>query len=102
MTQTPRHMTHTPEQELWADMQADAKANKPNANVAFNNTALTVAGVLCIGMTHDKTNGRYCCSYTQLNCQRLYASRRWDLKGRSLDGLEDLDLDTVQQGVRTI
>lgn len=80
-----------------------ANANRPNAHAVFNNTALTLAGELCIGMTHSKTGRYYACTYTGIPSERNFGdSRRWDLQGRSLDGLSDLDLTTIQTGIRTI
>lgn len=82
---------------------ADARANKPNAHGVFNSSALTLAGELCIGMTHSKTNGYYACTYTGIPNERDFSdSRRWTLQGHSMDGLSDLDLSTVQMGIRTI
>ncbi len=83
--------------------RAAASANKSNAHSYFNNMALTVAGELCIGMTHCKTNGYYACTYTGIADERDFSdSRRWTLQGHSMDGLSDLDLSTVQTGIRTI
>lgn len=83
--------------------QAAAHANRPNAHAYFNNVALTFAGELCVGMTHSKTNNCFSCTYTGKASERDFGdSRRWDLQGRSMDGLSDLRLDTVQVGVRKI
>lgn len=82
---------------------AAARANKPNAHGVFNNSALTLAGELCIGMTYSKTGRYYACTYTGIPSERNFSdSRRWTLQGHSMDGLSDLDLSTVQTGIRTI
>lgn len=82
--------------------QAAANANKPNAHAYFNNVALTFAGELCVGMTHSKTNNRFSCTYTGKASERDFGdSRQWDLQGFSMDGLSDLDLSTIQSGIRT-
>lgn len=83
--------------------QAAANANRPNAHGCFNSSALTITGELCIGMTYSKTNNYYACTYTGSVAERDFSdSRRWDVQGRSLDGLSDLDLSTVKAGIRTI
>lgn len=80
----------------------NAAANKHNGYVYFNSVALTVTGELCVGMTHSKTNGYYSCTYTGKASERNFSdSRRWNLQGRSLDGLSNLDMTTLQAGIRT-
>lgn len=80
----------------------NAANNKHNGHVYFNNVALTVSGDLCVGMTHSKTNHCYSCTYTGCASERDFSdSRRWDLQGHSVDGLSDLDLSTIQVGIRT-
>lgn len=80
----------------------NADDNKHNGHAYFNNIALTVAGELCVGMTHSKTNFYYSCTYTGKASERNFGdSRRWNLQGRSLDGLSDLDMTTLQAGIRT-
>lgn len=94
---------HTIDQTQWLKMRDDAKAGKPNAAIRFNNSALTVDGQLCIGMTHNIKLKRYSCTYLQTGGIRDFGgARSWDLEGGSLDELSDLNLKTVQDGVRTI
>lgn len=80
-----------------------ASKHKTNAQLSFNNMALTLAGELCVGMTHSKTNSYYSCTYTGIPSERRFDDcRKWNLKGDSLDGLSDLDMTTIQTGIRTI
>lgn len=95
--------SRTIEQKEWLKMRDDAKANKLNSIASFNNMALTVDGYLCIGMTHNKTWSKYSCTYTQIDGVRDFGGAYdWDLYGNSLDGFSDLDLSTIQVGVRVI
>ena len=87
----------------YARRKEAAHANKPNAAIYFNNIALTEAGEFCVGMTLDTQHNHYSCTYMGVPEERDFNdSRRWDLHGRSFDGLSDLRLDTVQVGVRRI
>lgn len=87
----------------YARRHAAANANRPNAHGVFNSSALTLAGELCIGMTHNTQHNHYSCTYTEVDGVRDFGGcRQWDLQGRSMDGLSDLDLSTVQTGIRTI
>lgn len=94
----------TIDEEHFEKTRIDAANNKNNAQMSFNNMALTVDGVLCIGMTHDKGNRHYSCTYTESGGVRNFAgSHRWDLQGNSLDNeVGQLDLGTIQQGIRVI
>lgn len=93
----------TKERVYYDQLKADAKAGKPNKHLLLNNLALTMAGDLCIGMTHNKTWSYYSCTYTQAGGVRDFAgSRSWSLSGVSNDGFSDLDLSTVSLGVRII
>ena len=95
--------SHTRDQTQWLKMRDDARAGKNNAPMLFNSMALTVDGYLCIGMKHNKTWRRYSCTYTQIDGVRDFGGAYdWDLQGNSLDGFSDLDLSTVQVGVRVI
>lgn len=83
-------------------LKKNAAANKRNGHTYFNSVALTVTGELCVGMTRSKTNFYYSCTYTGKASERNFGdSRRWNLQGRSLDGLSDLDMTTLQAGIRT-
>ena len=94
---------HTIDQTQWLKMRDDAKAGKPNAAIRFNNSALTTDGQLCIGMTHHIKLMRYSCTYMQTDGVRDFGSAgSWDLEGGSLDGLSDLNLKAIQDGIRTI
>lgn len=95
-------MTYTIEQQRWLDMRAAAEANKPNAATMFNNLALTMDGELCIGMTHDTARKTYSCSYIERDGVRYMTSRKWQEDGSSVDGDSDLNLKTIQVGVRAI
>ena len=95
-------MTHTTEQTEWLQLRDDAKANKHLAVVRFNNTALTVDGDKCIGMSYSVDLSRYSCSYMQRAGERFNEPSRWDKEGGSLDGTSDLNMGTVQQGIRRI
>lgn len=93
----------TIDEEKWIKHMIAAEANKPNAHLYFKNMAVTVDGELCIGMTHDTQHNRYSCTYMEVGGVRDFGGcRRWDIHGGSLDGLSDLRLDTVQQGIRKI
>ena len=89
-------------EQRFDQLKQDAKTNKHNATVRFNNMALTKAGELCIGMSRSREWNRYSCSYMEVDGIRLNDPRRWDLYGNSSDHLSDLRLDTVQVGVRTV
>ena len=79
------------------------KAGRPNATMRFNNSALTTDGQLCIGMTHHIKLNRYSCTYLQTDGVRDFGGAcSWDLEGGSLDGLSDLNLKTIQDGIRAI
>ena len=94
---------YTPGEAKYAARQQAVKAGKPNAAIYFKNVAVTMAGDLCIGMTHNKTWSYYSCTYTQAGGVRDFAgSRSWSLSGVSNDGFSDLDLSTVSLGVRII
>ena len=94
---------HTAEQTQWLKMRDDAKASKPNAAMRFQNMALTTDGQLCIGMTHDIKLRRYSCTHLQTDGVRDFSGAcSWDNEGGSLDGLSDLNIATIQDGVRTV
>lgn len=94
---------YTLDEQEWERRMLAAKANKPNAHAYFNNVALTKAGELCLGMTHDTQHNHYSCTYMEVNGVRDFGGcRRWNLQGHSLDGLSALRLSTVQVGVRKI
>ncbi len=94
---------HTIDQTQWLKMRDDAKAGRPNAASRFNNSALTLDGQLCIGMTHHIKLNRYSCTYLQTDGIRDFGgSYSWDSEGGSLDGLSDLNLKTIQDGIRAI
>ena len=95
-------MTRTIEQSEWLQLRADAKANKHNAAIRFNNTALTVDGEKCIGMSYSNEWQRYSCSYIQRDGKRMNEPSRWDTSGNSLEGTSDLNMGTIQDGVRKI
>ena len=93
----------TPEYDRWHELLAVSEKSPGKVPSSFKNSALTKAGELCIGMTHNKSVGYYGCTYTQINGVRDFGgARRWALNGVSNDGLSDLDLSTVQTGVHTI
>lgn len=93
----------TPEYERWHEQQELYKRQPSKEPPSFKNSALTVDGELCIGMTHNKSVGYYACTYTELNGVRDFGgSRRWSLKGEAEDGGSDLLIDTVQLGIHTI
>ena len=97
-------MNNKTDGQLEYDRRIDAARNrKQNAQLTLNNTALTVTGELCVGMTHSKTNRYYACTYTGIaSARRFDDCRRWDQQGHSLDGQSDLDMTTIQTGIRTI
>jgi len=93
----------TPEYVRWHELLAVSVKSPGKVPPSFKNSALTVDGVLCIGMTHNMQRGYLGCTYTQLNGVRDFGgARRWALNGVSTDGLSDLDLSTVQVGVHTV
>lgn len=92
----------TPEQKYWLKMRDDAEAAKPNAAIMFKNLATTVDGHLCIGMTLHKTRGYYSATYTKIDGVQSYDNQEWDLVGNSLTGFSDLDMTTINSGVRVI
>lgn len=94
---------HTVDQTQWLKMREDAKAGRPNAVIRFNNSALTADGQLCIGMTYNIKLIRYSCTYLQTDGVRDFGGAcSWDVEGGSLDGLSNLNLGTIQDGIRTI
>lgn len=94
---------NTPEYKRFQELKRLAKRNHTKVPESFKNSALTVDGVLCIGMTLHQSRKYYSCTYTQLNGKRDFAgSHRWNVRGESLDGFSDLDIKTVQASVRTI
>lgn len=93
----------TPEYERWHEQEALYKTKPSKEPPSFKNSALTIEGELCIGMTHNKSVGYLACTYTQLNGVRDFGgSRRWSLNGEAEDGGSDLQVDTVQLGIHTI
>ncbi|WPJ30546.1 hypothetical protein [Pseudoalteromonas phage vB_PalP_Y7] len=93
----------TPESIRWHEQRELYKRQPSKEPPSFKNSALTVDGELCIGMTHNKSVGYYACTYTELNGVRDFGgSRRWSLKGEAEDGGSDLLIDTVQLGIHTI
>lgn len=93
----------TPEYERWHEQQALYARQPKKEPTSFRNSALTVTGELCIGMTHNKSVGYLGCTYTQLNGIRDFGgARRWSTYGEATDGGSDLLLETVQVGIHTI
>ncbi len=96
-------MSHTPEQKIWLERRKAVKDGKANAYAHFVNLALDNDGDLMMGMTYSHEWQRYTCTYTQSNGVRDFGgSRAWDRQGGSIDGLADLNLKTVHEGVRKI
>ena len=94
---------NTPEYDRWHELLAVSEKSPGKVPSSFKNSALTKAGELCIGMTHNKSVGYYGCTYTQLNGVRDFGgSRRWDTQGSSTDGNSALLIDTVQPGVHSV
>lgn len=94
--------THSTEQKEWLQVRNDAKAAKGNAAMRLNNMALTIDGEMCIGMSYSNEWRRYSCSYMQIDGKRINEPSRWDSQGISLEGRSDLNMGTVQDGVRKI
>lgn len=92
----------TIEQEEWLQLRNDAKAGKGNAAMRLNSMALTIDGEMCIGMSYSNEWRRYSCTYMQIDSKRLNEPSRWDSQGISLEGRSDLNMGTVQDGVRKI
>lgn len=93
----------TPEYERWHEQEALYKTKPSKEPPSFKNSALTIEGELCIGMTHNKSVGYLACTYTQLNGVRDFGgSRRWNLQGEATDAGSDLLIETVQLGIHTI
>ena len=93
----------TPESISWHEQKDLYKRQPSKEPPSFKNSALTAAGELCIGMTHNKSVGYYGCTYTQLNGVRDFGgARRWDTQGASIDGNSALLIDTVQPGVHSV
>lgn len=95
---------YTPGEAEYAKRKADVKAGKPNAGIYFKNIAVTVDGILCIGMTYSFERKCYSCTYTEIDGVRDFGgSHRWDKEGGSLDGsISNLNLASVSDGVRKI
>lgn len=95
---------YTPGEVEYVKRKADVKAGKPNADLFFRNIAVTVDGVLCIGMTYIFERENYTCTYTESDGVRDFGgSHRWDKNGISLDdSISDLNLDSINDGVRKI
>lgn len=92
----------TPEAIRWHELSELSKKDLGKVPRSFVNSALTVDGELCIGMTLNKSFGYYGCTYTQLNGARDFGgARRWNLHGEATDGGSDLDISTVQLGLHT-
>lgn len=79
----------------WQDRKSALKAGKPNAYVYFKNIAVTIDDDLCLGMSYNIALQRYSCSAIKSNGVRANDPHRWDKYGVSLDGLSDLNMDTI-------
>lgn len=95
---------YTPGEAEYLKRKAAVVAGKPNAYTYFKNVALTIDGVLCLGMTYSFERQCYSCTYTETDGVRDFGgSHRWDKEGVSLDSIiSDLDLESVNDGVRTV
>jgi len=89
-------------QKKWLELREAARASKPNAWAYFKNIALTVDGMLCVGMSYSAEWRRYSCTYLLGEDGKINTegdSRRWDCEGGSLDGGSDLNLETVSDAI---
>ncbi len=93
---------YTPAQKEWLKRRGAVAAGKPNAIACFKNIALTVDGVLCLGMSYSAEHRRYSCTYTETDGVRDFGgSHLWDCEGGSLDcAVSDLNMKTIHESVR--
>ena len=91
------------EQKYLARQQA-VKAGRPNAMTYFKNVAVTKAGDFVIGLTYNSKLQLYSASAIEIDGVRDNGKLcEWDREGGALDDdLSDLNIDSVQVGVRTI
>ena len=91
------------EQKYLARQQA-VKAGRPNAMTYFKNVAVTKAGDFVIGLTYNGKLQLYSASAIEIDGVRDNGKLcEWDREGGALDDdLSDLNIDSVQVGVRTI
>ena len=95
---------YTPGERKYADLKKALKAGKPNAIIYLKNSAVTEAGDFVIGLTYHSARQRYSCSAIEIDGVRDNGKLcEWDKSGNALyDDLSDLNIDSVQVGVRTI
>lgn len=94
---------HTPEQKRWLAMREKIRSGDDADYYVFRNLALNMNGDMCIGMSYSVEWQRYSCTHTDRNGVRDFGgSYRWDKNGISLDGDIDLNMKTVQQGIRKV
>lgn len=94
---------YTAGERKYADLKKAVKAGKPNAIIYLKNSAVTEAGDFVIGLTYNIDLQRYSCSAIEIDGIRHNDPCRWDKSGKALDdGLSDLVLKSVNDGVRKI
>ena len=95
---------YTPGEAKYAARQQAVKAGRPNAMTYFKNVAVTKAGDFVIGLTYNSKLQRYSASAIEIDGVRDNGKLcEWDREGGALDDdLSDLNIDSVQVGVRTI
>jgi|GEM_PF-6620610 len=89
-------------QKEWLKRRDAARANKPNAWAYFKNIALTVDGVLCVGMSYNHDLQRYSCTYLIGEDGKIDTegdSHRWDAEGGALTDCADLNLGSVSDSI---
>jgi hypothetical protein len=94
---------YTAGEAKYAARKLAVKAGKPNAMTYFKNVAVTLAGDFIIGLSYNIELQRYSCSAIEIDGVRFNDPCRWDKSGKALDdAVSDLNIDSVQVGVRTI
>ena len=89
-------------QKEWLKRRTAARQNEPNAHAYFNNIALTVDGVLCVGMSYSRDWRYFGCTYTMNDdgsINRETGSHRWDIEGGALTDCADLNLKSISDGI---
>lgn len=93
---------YTPGEREYMERKQAVKDGKPNAYTYFRNVAVTLAGDLVLGLSYSIALERYSCSAIKIDGIRYNDPCRWSKEGCSLDEMSNLNLESIQDGVRTI
>lgn len=92
----------TPDQQRWLDMRTAYRNHDYNNCHGFKNMAVTMAGELVIGLTKNTQFWHYSALYLERDGERLTGVFEWDLDGKARGEHSDLNMGTVNEGVRKI